>query len=119
MSDLYNIGDSVSGKKIYFCFGLVPIAPQLDNNKKYFGTFRRHGQAYEFPAVSFEWENKPTEPDKIICEEADFSYSKKTDLRKNHSAKCGNHTCFDGIIKKNASVTISKPIRSVRNKRPN
>ena len=117
MSDLYKIGDSVSGKKIYFCFGFAPVAPRF-NKKIYSGAFRLHGQAYEYPAVSFEWDNKPTELDKIICEEAHFSYSKKTDLRKNHSEKCGNHTCYDGIIKKNASVIISKPIRSVRN-RPN
>lgn len=109
MAKLFATGETIQGEKIYFCFGSVPSETYHDG-RQYTGTLNRNGFAgVDVPLYSNISRGGPTkESDEIHCKSARFKCHKRLRIL-GKKRPCGNHTCWQGYLRENASATINIP----------
>ncbi len=109
MARMFAVGKTIQGNKIYYCFGSVPSKAHHDG-RQYTGILNRNGFArVSVPLYTNIFQGEPfDEPDEIHCKSARFKCHKRLRIL-GKKRPCGNHTCWQGYLRENASATINIP----------
>lgn len=106
MSVLLDIGDSIAGEKLFYCFGVVPPSANQKEGR-FVGKLTRNGYARVSKRFRRSTTGQPQVIPEIRCETASFVCDKFQ--RKQKKQTCGNHTCWTGRLSGNAEATIEVP----------